>query len=228
MAGAGLVAAGGAGLLMPLPMAAAGLGYLGGAAAILLHWHRRRFGVANLVTLSRVVGTCWVIGLVVQAVLGRLSAYGLLAIILVAFGCLVLDGVDGTVARAYGESSRFGARFDVETDAALLLALSVVVPILGLAGWWVVAIGGMRYAYVVAARITPRSLRRALRIPLPYHYSGKVVAVIQVVALLIALILGLTGVATTLPVLPSVPLAAALTLLCWSFGRDVAWQLRAS
>ncbi|MDN5763598.1 MAG: hypothetical protein L0H41_14945, partial [Microlunatus sp.] len=69
--GAGLVAAGGAGLLMPLPMAAAGLGYLGGAAAILLHWHRRRFGVANLVTLSRVVGTCWVIGLVVQAVLGR-------------------------------------------------------------------------------------------------------------------------------------------------------------
>ena len=69
--------------------------------------------------------------------------------------CLVLDGVDGKVARARGETSAFGARFDMETDAALLLALSLAVPALGIAGWWALAIGGMRYAYVAAGWIAP-------------------------------------------------------------------------
>ena len=60
------------------------------------------------------------------------------------------------MARARGETSAFGARFDMETDAALLLALSLAVPALGVAGWWVLAIGGLRYAYV-AAGWSPRA-----------------------------------------------------------------------
>ena len=62
--------------------------------------------------------------------------------------CLTLDGVDGRVARARGEATAFGARFDMETDAAMLAVLSVAVAALGIAGWWVLAIGAMRYGYV--------------------------------------------------------------------------------
>jgi phosphatidylglycerophosphate synthase len=224
--GAGLVAAGGVGLLLPLPVLGASLGYLGGAAIILSHWRRRRFGAANLVTLARVVGTSWVLGLTLQALLGQLTPGGLLAIVVVGTACLVLDGVDGAVARARGETSAFGARFDMETDAALLLALSLAVPVLGVTGWWVLAIGGLRYGYVAAGWIAPRRIRRALRITLPYRYSRKVVAVIQGVTLLAALALELTGVAAAVPALPPILLAGSLTTLVWSFGRDVAWQLR--
>jgi phosphatidylglycerophosphate synthase len=213
---------------MPLSVLGATLGYLGGAAVILAYWRRRSFGAANLVTLARVVGTSWVIGLTLQALFGRLTATGLLAMVLVGTCCLLLDGVDGKVARARGETSAFGARFDMETDAALLMALCLTVPALGVTGWWVVAIGGLRYAYVAASWVAPRSIRTALRIPLPFHYSRKVVAVIQAVALLASLALELTGLAAALPLLPSVLLAGALSALCWSFGRDVVWQLRSA
>ncbi|HEY5979487.1 MAG TPA: CDP-alcohol phosphatidyltransferase family protein [Microlunatus sp.] len=226
--GAGLAAAGGVGLLLPLPAFGASLGYLGGAAIILAYWNRRRFGAANLVTLARVVGTSWVIGLTLQALLGRLTEGGLLALVVVGTGCLVLDGVDGKVARARGETSAFGARFDMETDAALLMALSVAVPALGVGGWWVLAIGGMRYGYVAASWIAPRRIRTALRTPLPFHYSRKVVAVVQGVALLTALTLELIGIAPALPALAPILLAGSLATLCWSFGRDIAWQLRSS
>jgi phosphatidylglycerophosphate synthase len=148
--------------------------------------------------------------------------------VLVGTCCLVLDGVDGKVARARRETSAFGARFDVETDAALLMALCLAVPALGITGWWVLAIGGLRYAYVAASWVAPRSIRTALRVPLPFHYSGKVVAVIQAVALLAALALELTGIAAALPMLPTVLLAGSLAALCWSFGRDVVWQLRSA
>lgn len=236
--GAGLAVAGGAGLLLPGPIVAAAVGYLGGAALILSRWRGsgsdrprgrlRQFGIANLVTLGRVVGTCWVIGLTSQAVLGRLSQTGLLLMIMVGSCCLVLDGVDGRIARARGETTQFGARFDVETDAALNLALSLAVAVLGIAGWWVLAIGLLRYAYVAASLAAPRSVRDVLAMPLPDRYSGKVIAVIQGVALLIALALGLTGVAAAAPLLPTVILGAALALLCWSFARDIAGQFRAS
>ena len=224
--GAGLAAAGGAGLLMPVPALGAAAGYLGGSAIILTCWHQRGFGLANLVTLGRVVGTCWVIGLTLQALFGRLGETGLTLMILIGTCCLVLDGVDGTVARARGESSPFGARFDVETDAVLLLTLSTAVAVLGIAGWWVLALGLTRYAYVIASFIGPRPIRAALRIPLPYRYSAKVVAVVQVVALLAVLTMDLTGAAAMAPVLPSLVLVGALTALWWSFGHDVFWQLR--
>jgi phosphatidylglycerophosphate synthase len=226
--GAGLAAAGGAGLLMPLPALGAAVGYLGGSAIILSCCRQPGFGLANLVTLGRVVGTCWVIGLTLQALFGRLGETGLTLMIIIGSCCLVLDGVDGTVARARGETSPFGARFDVETDAVLLLTLSTAVPVLGVAGWWVLALGLTRYAYVIASWIGPRRVRAALRIPLPYRYSAKVVAVVQVIALLTVLTMDLTGAATIAPAVPSLLLVGALAALWWSFGHDVVWQLRAA
>jgi phosphatidylglycerophosphate synthase len=82
----------------------------------------------------------------------------------------------------------------------------------------VLAIGAMRYGYVAMSMVVP-----ALRTPLPYRYSGKVIAVVQAVALLTALVFGLIHGAHWVP---TAFLLAAFGLLCWSFGRSVVWQLR--
>jgi phosphatidylglycerophosphate synthase len=199
--------------------------FLVGAGLIAERWpravappHSARFGAANGVTLSRVVGTSWVAALASQALLGDLTRSGQALLVVIGTVCLILDGVDGRLARSRGEASDFGARFDVETDAALLLFLSVAVGELTAVGWWVLAVAGLRYIYVAASWVVP-----ALRIPLPYSYARKVVAVAQAVALLVALVLDLVGTPTWLP---TTILVAGLACLCWSFGRDIAFQLR--
>ena len=64
---------------------------------------------------------------------------------------LVLDWVDGQVARRTGTVTAFGARFDMEVDAFLILVLSVYVA--GSFGPWVLAIGLARYALLAAERV---------------------------------------------------------------------------
>jgi len=126
---------------------------------------------------------------------------------------LALDAVDGQVARRTGTASPLGARLDMEVDAVLLLVLSsYAAPSLGL---WVLAIGGMRYAFVAAM-----GPFRWLSGPLPPRYWRKVVAATQGVVLVVAA-------ADVLPrsVMVGV-LVAALALLVESFGRDVRWRWR--
>ena len=66
---------------------------------------------------------------------------------------LVLDAVDGWVARRTGTVSALGARFDMEVDAFLILVLSAYVA--DSLGGWVLAIGLMRYAFVAAGWVLP-------------------------------------------------------------------------
>jgi phosphatidylglycerophosphate synthase len=190
------------------------------AALVARHSRARSFGVADVVTLVRGLGVCFLAGLALQALAGDLVRHGVLTMIIMGSLCLMLDGVDGPVARARGEASAFGARFDVETDAAMLAVLSVAVAALGIAGWWVLAIGALRYAYVATSLFVA-----ALRTPLPYRYSGKVIAVAQAVALLAALTFTQEDGEHWVP---TAFLLAALAALCWSFGRSVIWQLRHS
>ena len=215
--GAGLVPAVATSLLSPFSAAGAVLGYLLGAALIGGAWRAPRFGVANAVTLARLVGTCWVGALTIEAAVAGLGIGDRLLLIGLAAGCLVLDGIDGRVARARGEVSGFGARFDMETDALLLLWLSLVIPVLGVAGWWTVAVSGLRYGYLVASWFIP-----ALRVPLYYSYPRKVAAAIGGISLVTALTVDLVW-----PGWPaSLSVFLGLACLCWSFGRDIAWQLR--
>lgn len=215
----------------PASQSAASVTYLVGATLIARHWHNRRFGMANSVTLMRLIGTSWIAALTLTRAVSFLDAgaagdpwvvhRGIVAIVVIGTICLVLDNVDGRVARGLHEASSFGARFDMETDAAMLLFLSVAVAIVGAAGWWVLAIGLMRYAYVGVSWIVP-----ALLIPIPPSTARKAVAAIQGVVLLLALALHLVpGVPEWLP---GVPVVAALVLLCWSFGSCIVWQLQQS
>ncbi len=112
--------------------------------------HRVQLGPANRVTLTRAVLAGVVAVLTVAGLVGEPQVALIVAISTVA---LVLDAVDGYVARRTDTATAFGARFDMEVDAFLIAVLSVhVAPYLG---WWVLAIGAMRYAYVLAGRVLP-------------------------------------------------------------------------
>ncbi|NVI87264.1 CDP-alcohol phosphatidyltransferase family protein [Actinomadura sp. BRA 177] len=184
-----------------------------GAAFALASWailsrafrRRRTLGPADHVTLARVVLT----GGVAALVAGHLAGGGhTAALVVVASVALVLDGVDGQVARRTGTASKLGARFDMETDAFLVLVLSVEVA--WSVGAWVLAIGAMRYVFGAAAWAAPW-----LCAELRPSVARKAVAVVQGVVLVVAA----AGVVPHAGLL----VAAALALLVWSFGRDVLW-----
>ena len=123
---------------------------------------------------------------------------------------LVLDAVDGWVARRSHTASKLGAKFDGEVDAFLILALSVYVA--RSTGAWVLLIGAARYAFLAAGWWLPW-----MRAELPPRDWRKVVAAVQGIVLTVA----------AADVLPSsltrAAIAGALALLCESFGRDMWW-----
>ena len=170
-----------------------------------------RFGAANVVTTARAAMTALIAGMVAEPQSGSLVWWTIAAVLVVA----ISDGVDGALARRSGMMSGFGARFDMETDAALICVLSVLVWQHGKAGIWVLACGLMRYAFVAAGWLLPW-----LAAPLRSTMRGKTVAVLQFVGLGLSL-------APVTPVSVSVPVAAAtLGALTWSFAVDVIWLRR--
>src|SRR6187431_1789800 len=109
-----------------------------------------QFDAADQVTATRAGLAGVVAALTVHGLFGDPHVTLLVVISTVA---LVLDAVDGHVARRTDSVTAFGARFDMEVDAFLIAVLSVhVAPHLG---WWVLAIGAMRYGYVAAGRLLP-------------------------------------------------------------------------
>ncbi len=181
------------------------------ALAIWLHRHGpvRSFGGANRITLFRLVMVSLLAGYVgwPEAV-----AWPLLGVAGVA---LLLDGVDGWWARRQGLASDFGARFDMEVDAALILILAALVWNLDKAGPWVILSGALRYLFVGAGWLWP-----FLRGPLPSSERRRIVCVVQV-ATLIACLAPILGPVVTMPLA-----AGALVLTAWSFAIDILWLHR--
>ncbi|WP_405728126.1 CDP-alcohol phosphatidyltransferase family protein [Streptomyces sp. NBC_00028] len=212
-------------LLLALLGTAIGMGpagWLTGLAFAVATWavlsralHRtqpRSFGPANRVTLGRSILVGGVTALVADSFQSSPPVTLFVGLTAVA---LILDGVDGKVARRTGTSTPLGARFDMEVDAFLILVLSVYVAMS--LGPWVLLIGAMRYAFVAAARVWTW-----LNAPLPPSTARKTVAALQGVFLLLAAS-GLLSYALEFAVV-----ATALGTLVWSFGRDVLWLLRTS
>lgn len=208
-------------VLLAALSAVAGLGPAGWLAGIaygsglgwLLDAATRRAGIgtlgpAGMVTVARAV----LVGAVTALVVDRLAAGATSVAILVGIttAALALDAVDGRVARRSGTVSAFGARFDLEVDAFLLLVLSAYVALL--VGTWVLAIGVMRYAFVAASWTIPW-----MSSTVPARFSAKVVAAAQGVVFTVAA-------AQLLPHPVTVALiSVALVALVWSFGCDVVW-----
>jgi phosphatidylglycerophosphate synthase len=164
-------------------------------------------GPADRVTLTRAVLACGVAASVADA-FSRPPAVGALVILTVP--ALALDAVDGWVARRTRTASAFGAWFDGEVDAVLILVLSVDVA--RSAGAWVLGVGVARYAFGLAGRALPW-----LRAPLPPRSWRKVVTATVGVVLAVAAA-GAAPIAVT-----DTALVVAAALLAESFGRDVLW-----
>lgn len=164
-------------------------------------------GPADRVTLVRATLVGAVAALTADAFVRPVALPALVTLAVVA---LVLDAVDGWVARRTGTASPLGARFDGEVDAFLILVLSVYAS--RSIGPWVLSIGAARYLFLVAGWLLPW-----MRASLPPRYWRKTVAAIQGIALT----------AAAADVLPrqrmAVVLVVALGLLTESFGRDVWW-----
>jgi phosphatidylglycerophosphate synthase len=128
-----------------------------------------RFGAANYVTMFRAMAMALVAGLIGESGSARLLWFTIGIVTLVA----VLDGADGWLARRSGMESGFGARFDMETDAALILVLSVLVWRHDKAGGWVLMCGLMRYAFVGAGWLLPwlAAPLRSRGARLPWHLA---------------------------------------------------------
>lgn len=207
-----VVAVAAIGLQRVLPLSAlftwkvTGLLIAGGSLTVTLairHLSTNTLGAANRITLLRGGLVAMLFGLVGEAN----AAWVVVAI---AATALSLDGVDGWLARRLGTASAFGARFDMETDALALVALTVLAWQYGKAGLWIVLAGLMRYGFVAAARLAPRLGR-----PLPPSWRRKAAFVVQAMALIVCLA----------PIVPS-PLSDAialtgLLLLSASFAIDI-------
>ena len=188
---------------------------IGGGAIVLWlavrHLRAAKFGAANSVTLARAA-----LAMLLGSLLGAMPTPAL-GWLLVGLGvaAVTLDAVDGALARGRVEASDFGARFDMETDALLILVLAALVWQQGKAGAWILAAGLLRYLFVAGSFVLPR-----LGAVLPPSRRRQAVCVVQIVSLLGALA----------PVVAP-PWSAALALaglaaLVWSFGIDVLWLAR--
>ena len=200
------------GTLYPLTASAVFLGLMAAVIQAAGHEHPYpRFGPANHVTTIRATLVALVAG-----VIGHPATPGALwAVVGLTAVMGALDGLDGWLARRTRMVSAFGARFDMETDALLILILSVLVWQHEKAGAWVLLCGLMRYGFVAAGwRLS------WLAQPLPSTWRGKAVAVGQVIGLSVAL-------APVVPASPSAVVAGAtLAALAWSFAIDIRWLSR--
>ncbi len=220
VAGVAVAAAAGArwaGLPWSVPLLSAAAGLALAVAVLAGLWRagpEARFAPCSRVTLGRAGLAAILVGLLAapQALTSPAVAWGALGL---AVAALLLDGVDGWLARRRGEATDFGARFDMEVDSALTLLLAALALAAGKVGPWVLALGLMRYGFVAAA-----ALRPWLMAPLPDSLRRKTVCVVQVAVLAAILAPVIT------PSLATWAAAAALGLLVWSFAVDVRWLWR--
>ncbi|NEV61841.1 CDP-alcohol phosphatidyltransferase family protein [Thiorhodococcus minor] len=174
------------------------------------HLPHQRIHAANQVTLVRLGLTALIAGWIGEPIDPApwlpMAVAGLV---------LLLDGVDGWLARRGGWASAFGAKFDMETDALLVLILAALLWSQDKTGAWVLFAGLARYVFVLSARFWSW-----LAQPLPHSRRRQTFCVLIVLTLLLTL---------APPIQPPLSLASAVLAIAftaYSFGIDVWWLWR--
>jgi len=168
----------------------------------------RPLGWANRVTVLR--------GHLAAILLGSLTgSYAPWTTAAVAIAAVASDIADGWLARRFAQASEFGARLDMETDAALILVLCVVLIAQGRGHASLLIVGLARYAFIGAGLLVS-----ALRAPLVASERRRVAAAAVMALLVVAL---LPGIAVPHALLAGMA-ATAITIA--SFAIDIAWLLR--
>ncbi|MEP6720774.1 MAG: CDP-alcohol phosphatidyltransferase family protein [Variovorax sp.] len=194
-------------------LAVFGLGCALAWRALPAHRPHACFGSANAVTLLRLALIAMLAASIGEAA-GSLPA-GAWAMVGVATVAALLDAVDGPLARRSGSASAFGARFDMETDALLILVLCVLAVQMGKVGPWILLAGLLRYGFVAAAAPWPW-----LAHPLPPRMLRKVICVVQTVTLIVCLAPWVDASAARWIA------GAGLAALLYSFISDIRWLAR--
>jgi phosphatidylglycerophosphate synthase len=169
------------------------------------------FGPANQVTATRAV----LVAVLAALLVGPLVTLSPVEVAAISAAAVLLDGVDGWLARRTGTSSRFGARFDMEVDAALILVLAGLAWQHGKAGAWVLAAGLLRYCFVAAGWVLPWMRRE-----LPPSFRRKAICVVQAAVLILIIF------PFVVPPLSTWLASAALGALVYSFYTDTSWLFR--
>lgn len=116
-----------------------------------------RFGLANAVTALRLL-----LILAIAVLPGVQPAWRALSLV---SAIMLLDVLDGWIARAVGDASAFGAHFDMETDALLVLVLTLRLWLGSGFGPWVLCSGLLRYLYVSWLWLSPGAEREGREAP---------------------------------------------------------------
>jgi len=163
------------------------------------HTPSGRFGWANAVTLLR-LGMLLLLTVTAQG----LAGHWVLAIVC---GVLGLDLLDGYLARARGDASPFGAHFDMETDAQLVLVVTLHLWLGRGSSSWVLFGGLLRYSYVIWLWVWPGSGREA-----PRSRFGRYAFAL--------LMIGLCGGLVLPEPLSTASVLCGTLAVSWSFGRS--------
>ncbi len=166
------------------------------------------FGAANRITLARGCLVAWVAAFVASEGTTHQATWVASAASL----ALVMDGLDGFIARRTQSESEYGGQFDMEFDSVLMLVLCWLAFAWDQAGLWVLFCGLARYIWIAVG-----SQFDWFRRPLPPAFRRKTACVVGVI--------GLIGAVSPLP--GAVFWAAAATAtLALSFGIDAVWLVR--
>lgn len=170
------------------------------------HWSpNSNFGWANGVTAFRLL-------LVLCTAYGLHGAPGFLLAVLV-IGILLLDGLDGWLARRTGSASAFGAHFDMETDALLILVITQELWLRGTLGLWILTSGLLHYLYMLYSTLAPRDSSLV-----PRSNFGR--AAFFVLTIGLALAFGLPN------ILGALAAAVGTIFVSVSFARSFYWTWR--
>lgn len=133
-------------------------------------------GLANWVTLIRFAGLTTVVFLAFRISNQVLS--------LLLFVLVLVDGLDGYLARKKDQRTPFGACFDMETDTLFVCLVSVLLVSKGLSAKWILIPAWIKYYYTVFIDLAGLNT-----VPEKKTLFGATIAVIMFFALALAFIL---------------------------------------
>ncbi|KTG13327.1 CDP-alcohol phosphatidyltransferase family protein [Haloferax profundi] len=169
-------------------------------------------GAPTAVTLTRGVLVAGIAGLAGIAALGAASDW-VAWVAALAYGvAVVLDVLDGFLARRLNRVTELGGRLDTAVDAFGLLVAPLTAVVLGELPWWYLSVGVARYLFVAGLWWRGRTGRPTF--DLPPRTSRRVLAGLQMTVVPIALAPGVAD-----EWMPLVAALAAMGLLL-GFGRD--------
>ena len=173
------------------------------------------FGLANAVTLLRGALYTVVAGFVVVPV-GTALAW----VPALCYGTgVVLDRVDGLLARTVGEETTLGSRLDMAFDTFGFVAAPLLAVLWGTLPVYYLALSAARYSFVGAVRL--HRWRGGTVRPLPDSDLGRYLAGVQMAFLTVALVPVVpTGLVHTLAPVVLAPSIAVFTRdYCYATGR---------